>query len=550
MHQFKTLLVTLVVLGSLPSCTHVAEHCAGGPCAADGGSGDESDDESANESMWLSVTKTGAGEGDILIDGELCMENPCELRVARGTSVSLRASPSIPSTFIGWSNGCERDRVCDVIVDEDLRLEVAFEVSGELEAQVGLAGVAGPSEHAVDANGNVYALGEFTRALPFETVEGSTYRRRGYLAKYSPDGAPIWVHRFDFDNQSFNMYALTLGPNEEIYVAGHAHKHDPNISEDRYQGFIARIDPDTGSELWRHVDHSIGSWGIYLHLRVDPMGRLFVGGMLGRGKRLNLGGVSLRAGADDQTAFVATLNDAGGVTSAMLVDSPYPGHMIANPTGGVTLSASGTDGQSVLLEFGHDGSLQSSTPTGGYGHLARSHDGNLVIAGYHDGAVSWGNTEDLELEDPEGSRSNIFLATVRPDGTALWARSIGGSTEEVLKDAVVGIDGNVFFSGIVRYSGTVDLGGGQLPRYGSQDGFLASYTEDGEHRWSRTVGSPQNTVDMSHLDVRADTLRAFGGHYYPLPTEVGLLELSGHPDTEQRGAAPPKPTMFYFEISR
>jgi hypothetical protein len=65
-----------------------------------------------------------------------------------------------------------------------------------------------------------------------------------------------------------------------------------------------------------------------------------------------------------------------------------------------------------------------------------------------------------------------------------WPKHVGGSLEDVVDQVTVGQDGNVYLSGTFA-SEALDFGGGPLSNAGEADAFVASFTPDGRHRWSR-----------------------------------------------------------------
>jgi len=111
--------------------------------------------------------------------------------------------------------------------------------------------------------------------------------------------------------------------------------------------------------------------------------------------------------------------------------------------------------------------------------------GNLyATGGYRQGTLTLGGESITAL----GNNYNGFVAKFRPDGTAIWARNIGGATATP-SVAGVAVDsaGNVIVAG---YFGGGDLTDGQatLTPGAQYDAFMIKYDTDGNRIWTRTFG--------------------------------------------------------------
>jgi hypothetical protein len=75
---------------------------------------------------------------------------------------------------------------------------------------------------------------------------------------------------------------------------------------------------------------------------------------------------------------------------------------------------------------------------------------------------------------------------------ASWAESFGGAGNEYVEGVATDANGNVYVAGF--FDGPANFGGAVLAPAGATDVFVASYTADGAHRWSRRFGGTSGDV--------------------------------------------------------
>jgi hypothetical protein len=118
--------------------------------------------------------------------------------------------------------------------------------------------------------------------------------------------------------------------------------------------------------------------------------------------------------------------------------------------------------------------------------------GNIVVAGSFWGTVDFGGG-DLT----SAGATDIFVAKFSPDGSHVWSKRFGNSTSQDLAYVAIDASGNVIITG--SFYGSVDFGGGDLTSAGSNDIFVAKFSPDGSHVWSKRFGSggPQSGLGIS-----------------------------------------------------
>lgn len=90
--------------------------------------------------------------------------------------------------------------------------------------------------------------------------------------------------------------------------------------------------------------------------------------------------------------------------------------------------------------------------------------------------------------------------------TFLWAKSVGGPSEDTGRLIATDGNGNIYIAGTFKYSVDFDPGINEaiVPHYGNQyyqdnDIFIAKYTKNGEYLWAIHIGGeePDNVEDMA-----------------------------------------------------
>ncbi len=117
----------------------------------------------------------------------------------------------------------------------------------------------------------------------------------------------------------------------------------------------------------------------------------------------------------------------------------------------------------------------------GYSVAVDSND-NAYVAGYFAGTVDFGGGT-VTSSGP----ADIFLAKYSPDGTCLWVKFFGGTSDDIGFSVAVDRNGNAYVTGY--FQGTADFGGGSVTSSGSYDVVIAKYSSTGTFLWAKTFGS-------------------------------------------------------------
>jgi hypothetical protein len=137
--------------------------------------------------------------------------------------------------------------------------------------------------------------------------------------------------------------------------------------------------------------------------------------------------------------------------------------------------------------------------------IAVDASGNVYVTGNFYGTVDFGGGAVTS------NGYDIVLAKYTTNGANVWSKRLGGASSDMGHAIAVDASGNLLVAG--QFAGTADLGGGPLTSAGGFDGFLAKYTTNGAHVWSRRVGG-----------ASLDTVTGVGVDASGNPTIVGYFQ--------------------------
>jgi hypothetical protein len=83
---------------------------------------------------------------------------------------------------------------------------------------------------------------------------------------------------------------------------------------------------------------------------------------------------------------------------------------------------------------------------------------------------------------------DVLLVKFAPDGTYLWSKRFGDEFSQEAFALAIAPTGDIVVGGPSK--GITDFGGGPLGIADKTTGFLAAFTPDGDHLWSRSFGPP------------------------------------------------------------
>lgn len=397
--------------------------------------------------------------------------------------------------------GCERDlllKAGDSGVSEeiaDASADAGSAADAEAVADAGpvprgsswaksLAELGDSTSVAIDSRGNVLVGGMFAGTVDFgsgpRTPPGMPNVNfwSPYVAKYSPDGALVWVLTFQgFTlNQDGRGVRLAVTPDDGVVLSGAYHgaldlgKGPLPFDGDSFDLFLAKFDRD-GTPLWSRGFPAPAYQGPS-DVVADSQGSIWLTGVFKGSVDLGTGPLVQRPSAHGGDFFVAKF---------------------------------GADGQTLLAtRFGGDGDDSS------YG-LGLAPDDGVVVVGGFSAELDLGAAGKLTAAD--GFAYDGFVLRLGPTGEVRWGKSIGGdANRKVATAAAFDHQGEVLVSGV--FAGSLSsLGEPALVSSGpGMESFAVKLSGEGEPRWKVGLGDVVSSTALIRRPFAVDALDRL--HYW------------------------------------
>jgi hypothetical protein len=281
----------------------------------------------------------------------------------------------------------------------------------------------------IDGSGNVIITGSFEWTIDLGGgVLSSAGSADQFLAKFDPNGAPLWSRRY---GGSFSEYELRVAvdSSDNLFLTGTFSGSSsgwggpPSISNGSSDAFVVKLDPD-GNHVWTETFSGSGSEA-GVNITTDATGDVLI------------------LGYTDSTSV-----DFGG--GPLLGDGSLAVFFVKLDTDGNHLW-SRRDGGGVVFFF----------------EVRTDSDGNVHAAGYlYEGAsvdLGGGPLTSAGLSD-------VLVLALDDAGNHLWSKRFGGAQSESAASLSIDPAGEVVMVG--SYSFSIDFGDGPLPLADFYNSFL------------------------------------------------------------------------------
>ncbi len=379
---------------------------------------------------------------------------------------------------------------------------------------------------AVDGNGNVYVTGTFySGTADFNPGgNGGILTNVGefdvFLAKYDAGGSFLWAKSMGGSNDDYG-YGVAVDGSGNVYVTGYSNSATADFNPGGSGGILTNIGEfdvfvakynSAGNFLWaksmggNSADQGFG-------IAVDGSGNVYVTGYFssvtadfnpgGSGGMLSLAGMPsfdvFLAKYDAGGNFLWAKNMGGSSTDigyGVAVDGKGNVCMTGrfnsatadfNPggSGGTLLTVGGID--IFVARYDSGGNFLWAKSMGGSGidigsGIAMDNNGDAYVTGYFSSATADfnpGGSGGTLTNNTNTGRSDVFLAKYGVGGSFLWAKSMGGSFNDIGYGVAVDPSGNVYGSGYFS-SNTADFnpggsGGTLTNTTGDYDVFVVKF---------------------------------------------------------------------------
>jgi len=257
-------------------------------------------------------------------------------------------------------------------------------------------------------------------------------------------------------------------------------------------------------------------------LAVDAAGNVYSTGYFNGTADFDPGaGTSNLTSAGGSDIFVTKLNSSGNLVWAVRI-----GGSTADAGNGITLSVSGdvyiTGYFSGTVDFDPSAAVQTLTSSGGNdifvlkldaaGKLVwaknmggtSNEEARAIVADAEDNVYTTGYFSTTADFDPDAATQtltssgsfDIFISKLNGWGNFLWAKRMGGSTNDIGNALALDAAGNVYATG--HFSSTADFDPGaatvNLTSLGAGEIFVNSLDAAGNFRWAKQMGGTANDV--------------------------------------------------------
>jgi hypothetical protein len=387
---------------------------------------------------------------------------------------------------------------------------------------------------SIDANGNVYILGNFDS--PFITFDNITlinaYYTGGasvldyFLVKYDSIGNVIWAKRIG-GSSSFTGRTVTVDTSGNVYVTGVFRGQNMtfgnttlvNVDITGITSEICIFKLDTnGNFLWAN---SIGGNGlgttndldIIASTTVDINGNLLVYGFYAS-PTITLGAFSL-SNTFNMNLFFAKYDTNGNVLwakssggGAINQSGFYPGGISSDENGNfvltgnfepsiefdsISLVGSGSFNSAVFIaKFDSSGNVlwaRCDPSSQGLGTaITFDKNGNIFFTGFFVSPTITFDTITLNNYDTTGIYEDFFIVKYDAYGNVIWANVAGGNSSCVGGNIATDSNGNILVAGAF-FGNNLVFGGTTLASAGFYDGFFVKYDSFGNAIWAKSFGT-------------------------------------------------------------
>ncbi|MCB0793978.1 MAG: T9SS type A sorting domain-containing protein [Flavobacteriales bacterium] len=331
-----------------------------------------------------------------------------------------------------------------------------------------------------DANGNIYALGDFSGTVDFDPGPGvfemTAVNASSFVLKLDPNGDFLWARAFSASVNSFSANDISVDPAGHAWIIG---------------TFAGTMDIDPGTPVVNIT--SDGGTDVFF-VRLDPNGTRM---RYGRG-----------GGPNDDTGNSIVADDQG---NAYMTGRVWQGAVFESAPHSTSDVVSGFNAPDVfVLKLPPTGDFEWYDNLGGFfwdegNAITLDAQGNVLVAGTLSGPSDFGQGNPNIL--PGDGTKDIFVCKLSNSGVITWVRSVVPGQEDIAYDIATDALGDVYTTGTFYSIVDFDPGPGvnALDTQGPRLSFIQKLDAAGDFVWAGMLNSTNNNSSWGvHIDAEGE----------------------------------------------
>ncbi len=320
---------------------------------------------------------------------------------------------------------------------------------------------------AVSKSGSIYCSGSFQGTVDFDPHPTKTFNLSSagtsnvFITKLDAAGNFVWARALAGTSSDY-AYSIAVDKQGNIYTTG------------TFFGTVD-FDPGTGTSFLG----SMGGEDIFIS-KLDSSGNFVWAKTIG--------------GSYDDKALSIAIDKSGNIYTT----GSFSSAVDFDPNSGTAyLTASGA-ADVFVSKLDPSGNFVWAKKMGGssndYGvAIAVDTSNNVYTSGYFWGTANFDPTFGSAYFTSAGS-ADMFISKLDSTGNFIWAKQMGGTSDDYQAGIAVDVKGNVYTTG--RFNGTAnfDPNGGifNLSATGSSDIFISKLDPFGNFVWAKQIGGSSN----------------------------------------------------------
>jgi hypothetical protein len=403
-----------------------------------------------------------------------------------------------------------------------------------------------------DSNGNIFVAGTFKGTADFDPgLPNTNTSSLGvndfdvYLAKYDSTGSFLWVRTWEsFVSTTYLNVETVISSSDEVVISFYSTSTldlDPGVgSVTTFVGagttIFVKLD-NNGNFIW---GKRTASSGVPLGMTIDANDQLYIAGTFQNTADFDPGsGTNSLSSAGSTDDFLAKYDANGsliwvkkiggtgveGLTALqmdqnnnILVGGRFNSNTIdLNPGGGVNSVNHSSNFDSFIVKLDSSGShIWSGSISGNSADyiyaITTAANGDIYLGGSFSGQMDADINAGTQTVSSSGVDQDIFILKLNSAGAFQFVKSMGGISNDIVFDLALDASNTLFASGIFGSSVDFDPASGSAYLLSSNftDGFVATYTSNGNFKMARKIGNGNVGTNVSNLWATNNVVYAAG----------------------------------------